>query len=600
MKELYRKGVANHPGLESCICTCKGADEALTGGYAGQPLSCEIHTSREPTLLSEAEGNTFIDNISESIKVSAQSENLSMHGHFLHGNREILETSGNKPDRLEKATNHTPNMYVTRKSDRCVVPKKEPNKGLKYPAEVLEGRHLIKENARQTTVAQTQCWTPTSSGLQRVRERAMKDKNARFTALLHHVTKDLLRDSFLSLKRRAAPGVDGMTWKQYEEKLDLNLHTLHSKIHCGSYRAQPSKRTYIPKADGKMRSLGIAALEDKIVQQSIAMILNAIYEVEFKGFSYGFRPGRSQHQALDALYIALSNRKVNWVLDADIRTFFDTISHEWMMKFLEHRIADRRVLRLIQKWLKAGVSEEGKWSRTDVGTPQGAVISPVLANVYLHYVYDLWLQHWRKTNAKGDVIAVRYADDTVVGFQYKHEADKFLSDLNDRMRKFGLDIHPEKTRLIEFGRFAIERRMKSGNGKPETFNFLGFTHICGKSQKGKFLLLRNTITKRLRAKLQEIKEELIRRRHEPIAVLGTWLRAVVQGYFNYHAVPGNIFQMTAFRTEVNRLWFRALKRRSQRNKLTWDRFGKLLNKWIPRAKILHPYPEERFYVTHPR
>ena len=341
MKELHRKGLANHPGPESCVCICKDADEALTGEYAGQPLSCEIHTSREPTLLSEAEGNTFIGNNSEPIRVSAQSENLSMHEHFLHGNREILETSDGISDRLGKVTNRTPNMHVTRKSDRCVVPKKEPNKETKRSKEALEGRRLTKENARQTTVAQTQSWIPTSSGLHRVRERALKDKKAQFTALLHHVTKDLLRESFLALKRQAAPGVDGMTWKQYEVRLEVNLHILHNKIHRGSYRAHPSKRTYIPKADGKMRPLGIAALEDKIVQQSMVVILNAIYESDFKGFSYGFRPGRSQHQALDALYIALSSRKVNWVLDADIRAFFDTISHEWMIKFLEHRIADQ-------------------------------------------------------------------------------------------------------------------------------------------------------------------------------------------------------------------------------------------------------------------
>jgi group II intron reverse transcriptase/maturase len=440
----------------------------------------------------------------------------------------------------------------------------------------------------------------TSPGLHRVREIARKDKNVRFTALLHHVTTDLLRDSFFALRRQAAPGVDGMTWREYEKRLEIYLHNLHGRIHCGSYRAQPSKRTYIPKADGKMRPLGIAALEDKIVQQSVVVVLNSIYEIDFKGFSYGFRPGRSQHQALDALCVSLSSKKVNWVLDADIRAFFDTINHEWMMKFLEHRIADQRVLRLIGKWLKAGVSEDGIWSQTNIGTSQGAVISPLLANVYLHYVYDLWIQRWRKTTAKGDIIVVRYADDTVVGFKHKHEAEYFLSDLNERLEKFGLALHPEKTRLIEFGRFAAERREKRGAGKPETFNFLGFTHICGKTLKGKFLVIRNTITKRLRAKLQELKAELMRRRHEPITVLGTWLRSVVQGYFNYHAVPGNIFQMGAFRTQVKRLWLRALKRRSQRNKMNWDRFGKLADRWIPKAKILHPYPEERFYATHPR
>ena len=600
MKELHREELAIYPDPESCIGSRKRSDEALTGEYAGQPLSCEINTSGELTLLTEAESNTPIANKGKAIRVSAQSETLSMHRHFLHGNREALETSGTIPDRLGKATNRTPNVYVTRESDRCVVPKKEPNKGVENSAEALEERHLTKENAIQAAVVRTQSRFPTSTGLQRVRERAIKDKKARFSALLHHVTKDLLRNSFLALKRQAAPGVDGMTWKQYEEQLECNLHTLHNKIHCGSYRALPSKRTYIPKADGKMRPLGIAALEDKIVQQSVVTILNAIYEVDFKGFSYGFRPGRSQHQALDALCVALSRRKVNWVLDADIRAFFDTINHEWMMKFLEHRISDRRLLRLIRKWLRAGVSEEGKWSKTEVGTPQGSVISPLLANVYLHYVYDLWAQQWRRSKAKGDVIIIRYADDTATGFQYKHEAEQFLSDLKERMRKFGLEIHPEKSRLIEFGRFAAEKREKKGEGKPETFNFLGFTHICGKSLKGKFLVVRNTITKRLRGKLAEIKEELMRRRHEPIEVLGKWLRSVVQGYFNYHAVPGNIFQIGSFRTQVIKLWSRALKRRSQRNKIQWDRFGKMANKWLPRAKILHPYPEERFYATHPR
>lgn len=600
MKELHGEGPASHPDLESCTGTRKIASEALTGEYAGQPLSCEIHTSREPTLLSEAEGNTLIGVNSEPIKVSAQSENLSMHRHFLHGNREIPETSARKADRLRKATNHTLNMHVSGRSDRCVVSKKEPNKGLNKPAEDLEKRHLTKENAVQTTEAQTQSWNTTSSGLERVRIAAQKDKDAKFTALLHHITIDLLWESYHALKRQAAPGTDGMTCEQYEKKLASNLRDLHTKIHRGSYRAQPSKRTYIPKADGKMRPLGIASLEDKIVQQAVVTILNAIYEVDFLGFSYGFRPGRSQHQALDALHVGLNSRKINWVLDADISAFFDTINHTWMMKFLEHRIADTRILRLIKKWLKVGVSEEGVWTKSEIGTPQGATISPLLANIYLHYVYDLWGQHWRATRAKGDVIIIRYADDTVVGFQHRHEAENFLRDLKIRLEKFGLALHPEKTRLIEFGRFASENREKRGDDKPETFNFLGFTHICGKSRQGKFLVIRNTITKRLKTKLKEIKEELMKRRHEPIRVLGKWLKSVVQGYFNYHAVPGNIFQLGAFRTGVIRLWYRALKRRSQRCKLTWDRFGKLANMWIPRARILHPYPQERFYAIHPR
>jgi len=524
-----------------------------------------------------------------------------MRGNFLHGNREVPETSAasKATDRLEKATNHTPNMHVSGKSDSCVVPKKRSNNG-NTPAEIVEERQLTKGNELQTAEARTQGRRTSSPGLQRVREKARKDKRAQFTALLHHITIDLLRESFLALEKKAAPGIDGVTWEQYEKDLELRLNDLHERIHRGSYRALPSKRTYIPKADGKMRPLGIAALEDKIAQQAVVTVLNAIYEEDFLGFSYGFRPGRSQHQALDALSVGLRDRKVNWVLDADIRSFFDTINHEWMMKFLEHRIADQRILRLIRKWLKAGVSEEGKWSETSVGTPQGAVISPLLANVYLHYVYDLWAQKWRKTAANGDVVIVRYADDTVAGFQYKQEAELFLSELKERLGQFGLSLHPEKTRLIEFGRYATERRNRRKEGKPETFNFLGFTHICRNTQKGGFCVIRKTMTKRLRAKLRELKEELMRRRHEPVKVLGAWLASVVRGYFNYHAVPGNIFTMAAFRTEVNRTWFRALKRRSQRSKITWDRFGKIVMLWIPRARILHPYPEERFYANHPR
>ncbi len=599
MKELHRKGIATHPGPESCADSRKAVGEALTGENAGQPLSCEIQTTREPTLLSEAEGNTLSGASSEPLRVSAQSENLSMHGHSLHGNREILKTSGHKPDRLGKAINHTPSTHVIRKSDNCVVPEKQPNKGPDRPAEDVEGRQLTEENTSQATEARAQDRSTSSLGLQRVREKARKDKHVKFTALLHHVTIDLLRKGFYTLKKQAAPGIDGITWTDYEEDLESRLHDLHERIHKGTYRAKPSKRTYIPKTDGKMRPLGIAALEDKIAQQAVVSVLNAIYEEDFLGFSYGFRPGRGQHNALDALSVGLKSRKVNWVLDADIQGFFDTINHDWMMKFIKHRIADPRIHRLIQKWLKAGVSEEGKWSQTTVGTPQGAVISPLLANVYLHYVYDLWVQQWRKT-AAGDVIAVRYADDTVVGFQHKHEAERFLDALKERMKKFGLALHPEKTRLIEFGRFAAINRARRRERKPETFNFLGFTHICARNQQGTYTVLRNTITKRMRTKLQELKREMMRRRHEPVMQVGKWLRAVVQGYFNYHAVPGNIFTLGAFRTEVIRQWYRALKRRSQRSKLTWQTFGRIVENWIPRARILHPYPEERFYAKHPR
>jgi group II intron reverse transcriptase/maturase len=350
-----------------------------------------------------------------------------------------------------------------------------------------------------------------------------------------------------------------------------------------------------------MRPLGIAALEDKIVQHALGRVLNAIYEADFLGFSYGFRPGRSQHDALDALFVGLTTRKVNWVLDADIRGFFDTIAHEWLLKFLEHRIADPRVLRLIRKWLRAGVSEDGTWSPTTVGTPQGAVISPLLANVYLHYVLDLWAHQWRGRHARGDVIIARYADDFVLGFQHRSEAERFLADLRERLEHFGLSLHPDKTRLIEFGPAAAPKRKRLGQGRPETFDFLGFTHICGKTRKRKrFTVKRQTITKRLRAKLHDIKEQLRRRFHDSVADLGDWLSSVVRGYMNYHAVPGNLAAVKTFRTQVIRSWFRALRRRGDRHKITWARFGVVADILIPRVRILHPYPDARFYATHPR
>lgn len=603
MKELYRKGLATHSDPESCVGHREVSGEALTGESAGQPLSCEIQKSSVPTLLSEAEGNTRSDVISESLKDLAQSETLSMHGHSLRGNREVLEVPSKYSEgRLEKATNHTSNMNASRKSDSCIVPEKQPNKNGENPlAEAVEERQLTKGNVLDLAAVRTQSRSAVSTRLHRVRQVARKDKNVRFTNLLCYVTLELLKESFHQLKKKAAPGVDGVTWKDYEVNLEKKLDNLLTKIHTGSYRAKPSKRTFILKTDGKQRPLGIASTEDKIVQQAVVTVLNAIYEEDFIDFSYGFRPGKSQHMALDSLYVGIKRKRVNWVLDADIQGFFDNIDHEWMLQFLEHRIADQRLLRLIRKWLRAGVSEDGKWSKTTVGTPQGSVISPLLANIYLHYVFDLWAHNWRKTPNSGDVIIIRYADDFVVGFQNRYRAEKFLEDLKIRMQKFGLTLHPNKTRLIEFGRFAAENRKRKGISKPETFDFLGFTHICSKTLKGgRFTIARRTIKKRMRKKLQEIKTELMRRRHEPVATLGKWLRSVVQGYFNYYAVPGNIFSLGEFRTEINRLWLKALKRRSQRFKLNWERFNKLVMRWIPRARILHPYPEERFYAKYPR
>ena len=437
--------------------------------------------------------------------------------------------------------------------------------------------------------------------LDRIREAAERDKNLRFTSLMHHITEDLLRTAYITLNRSAAAGVDDVTWREYGKKLKEHLPALHERVQSGKYRAMPSKRIWIPKPDGRKRPIGIAVLEDKIVQQAVAMVLNQIFEVDFLGFSYGFRPKRNPHNALDAVWVGIEKRKVNWVLDADIKGFFDAISHEWLLKFLEHRIADQRLLRLCRKWLRAGVSEAGQWSKTDVGTPQGAVISPVLANLYLHHVLDLWTDAWRKT-ARGDVIIVRYADDFVMGFQYRNEADLFLQQLQERMAKFGLELHQEKTRLIEFGRFAAANRSKRGEGKPETFDFLGFTHICAKTKRGnRFTIRRKTIAKRLRAKVKKMKEGIRLRMHDPIPEQGQWLRAVVLGHLNYYAVPGNKQSTDAFRTAAMREWLHALRRRSQKARsLTWKRFQRLVRTWLPTSKVRHPYPTQRLRVTNPR
>ena len=418
-------------------------------------------------------------------------------------------------------------------------------------------------------------------------------------ALLHHVTIDHLRESFYALKRNAAPGVDGVTWQQYEVDLETHLVDLHRRVHTGAYRAQPSKRAYIPKPDGRQRPLGIAALEDKIVQQAVVWVLNAIYEQDFLGFSYGFRVGRGAHDALDALWVGIRRKKVNWVLDADIQDFFGTVNHGWLLKFIAHRVAEPRILRLIQKWLRAGVSEDGQWSRIDVGVPQGAVASPLLANVYLHYVFDLWVQQWRTKFATGDVIVVRYADDFIVGFQHRREAERFLRELRERLLTFDLVLHPDKTRLLEFGRFAAANRQRRGQGKPEAFDFLGFTHICGQTfRTRKFHVRRLSATKRLRATLQVVEQTLLRQRHRPIPEQGAWLRTVLQGWLNYHAVPGNIAALETFQRESVRSWLHALRRRGQRRPLSWEHFGRLADRWIPLPKILHPHPNVRFDAKH--
>lgn len=505
-------------------------------------------------------------------------------------------------DRPGKDLNRNPGMYAREKSDRPIVPERAGNKATERSvvAEPPEGRGRTKEKAGQSAMDSTQSESAMVSGLERLRQRAKEDKNTRFTALLHHVTVDLLRESFLHLQKKSAPGVDGVTWKEYEQGLEARLVELHGRVHRGSYRAQPSRRVYIPKPDGRQRPLGIAALEDKIVQQAVVVVLNAIYENDFLGFSYGFRPGRKAHDALDALSVALQFEETGWVLDADIQGFFDNMSHEWTMAFLERRIADPRVLRLIQKWLRAGVSEDGEWSRTTIGTPQGAVISPLLANVYLHYVFDLWAHQWRLDSAEGQVFVVRYADDVVVAFQYRRDAERFREVLVEQMRAHGLELHSEKTRLIEFGRFAETNRARRGNGPPDTFDFLGFTHICSRKRNGKFAVKRRTVSKKMRATLARVKQELSKRMHEPVKETGKWLHSVVLGYYQYFCVPGNLPMMARFRHRVKRLWRRALIRRGGQRKPRWERLTPLFDRWLPYARVLHPYPSKRFSAKYPR
>ncbi len=478
------------------------------------------------------------------------------------------------------------------KSDRPVVPANPPNKTT--AAEVGEERGRAKGNTASKTRPGHSAGPGASSALERVREVARQDKEARFTALLHHVDLTRLRVAYWAIRPQAAPGVDKVTWTQYGQDLEANLQDLHARVQAGRYRAKPSRRVYIPKADGRQRPLGIASLEDKIVQRAVVEVLNAVYEEDFRGFSYGFRPGRGPHDALDALTVGITQKRVSWVLDADIRDFFNQLDHSWLRKFLEHRIADKRVLRLIGKWLTAGVIEDGQWTASEEGSPQGASVSPLLANIYLHYVLDWWADWWRRRHAQGDVIIMRFADDFIVGFEDERDARRFLRELRERLAKFGLDLHPDKTRLIEFGRHAAWKRAKRGLGKPETFDFLGFTHICAKSKTGRFWLKRVTIAKRMRAKLRQVNDQLKRRRHEPVPVQGQWLRSVVQGHLAYYAVPGNTDAVAAFRTQATRHWFKALRRRSQRTRLNWERMNRLAKRWLPPARVKHPFPEVRF------
>jgi RNA-directed DNA polymerase len=491
-------------------------------------------------------------------------------------------------------------MHGREKSDPVVVAKKPTNKAEQSAAEPVEPRTGTKGNAGQQSTRRAQDRESVSQALSRVRMVAKQGKKEKFTTLFHHLDAAMLRTAFFALKRDAAPGVDGETWEVYEADLDPRIEDLHSRLHRGAYRAQPARRRFIPKPDGSQRPLAVTALEDKIIQRATAAVLGAIYEEEFLGFSYGFRPKRSQHDALDALMVGIAGTKVNFILDADIRSFFNEVSQDWLVRFVEHRIGDKRIVRLIQKWLKAGVLEDGETIVSEKGTGQGSVISPLLANVYLHYVFDLWAERWRRREATGNMVMVRYADDIVVGFERETDARRFWDEMRERLREFSLSLHPDKTRLFEFGRHAAVNRKRRGLGKPETFTFLGFTLICGKSRQGRFLLKRKTRSDRMRVKLREIKEAVLRRRHQPIPIQGEWLRQVVTGFFAYHAVPTNGPALSAFRYRVIILWHKALRRRSQKDTMTWARMTKLANDWLPAPRILHPWPSERFAVKHPR
>jgi len=495
-------------------------------------------------------------------------------------------------------------MHDREKSHSAIVTAKPTNKAeatsVADATEPVESRAGTKRNAEEQSTHRIQGRVRVTQALDRVRQAARQRRDEKFTALFHHLSVDMLREAFFALKRDAAPGVDGLTWRTYEADLDGNLTDLHSRVQRGAYRALPSRRTYIPKADGRQRPLAVAALEDKIVQKATVAVLNCVYEEEFLGFSYGFRPKRGAHDALDALVVGISTRRVNFIFDADVASFFDSVSKEWLVRFVEHRIGDKRIIRLIRKWLKAGVLEDGVVAVSEVGTGQGSVISPLLANIYMHYVFDLWVQRWRRCEAQGDVIIVRYADDFVVGFEYEADARRFWDALRARLEEFALSLHPDKTRLIEFGRHAAARRTRAGLGKPETFKFLGFVFICGKSHRGQFVVQRKTRRDRMQAKLKEVKKELRKRMHQSIPEQGRWLAQVVRGYFAYHAVPTNRASISAFRRYVIRLWHRTLRRRSQKDRFSWERMPRLADDWLPQPRNFHPWPQARFAVKHSR
>jgi RNA-directed DNA polymerase len=501
-------------------------------------------------------------------------------------------------------------MHDLGKSDSPIVPKKMPNKETQTEparadspslpsAEALEGRGLTKENAPRRYSLRTQSRERLQQALERVREVAANDRSAQFNSIWHLACDpERLMAAFLAIKRQSAAGIDGQTKQEYEKNLRDNLLDLSDRLKRGAYHAKPVKRVYIPKADGRQRPIGIPALEDKIVQRSVAEVLRGIYETDFRAFSFGFRPGRSQHQALDYLAVGLMQGRLNWVLDADIRGFFDNIDHEWLLTFVKHRIADKRVWRHIKKWLQAGVLEDGIVRKVEYGTPQGGSISPLLANIYLHYAFDIWAEIWRRKEATGEMRIVRFADDAVICFENREDAERFLAAMRERLGRFHLELNMEKTRLIEFGLKALRDRESRGEGPPATFDFLGFTHYCSRTRKGRFVIKRQTARRKMTAKLKEIRMELRRRLNDSIRDVGRWLGRVLRGHYEYYAVPFNYPKLAAFRHQVVRIWKWILSRRSHKGKVrnTWERMLNLAKRYLPPPKIRHPYPEQRMRV----
>ena len=451
-----------------------------------------------------------------------------------------------------------------------------------------EGRPQPLRTSHEERQVQTQSWTPLHVNLVRVNDAAKRSRQTQFTALLHHVDVDALARAFERLRRKAAPGVDGMKVTAYEAQLEDNLRALHARLHGGLYWPLPARRTYIPKADGGKRPLGVLALEDKIVQGAVAEVLNAVYEADFCDCSFGFRPMRSPHDALRMVHAAIMTERVNWIVEADIRNFFGQVDHGWLIRMLELRIADPRILRLIRQWLRAGVLEDGVYTETVEGTPQGAGISPLLANVYLHYALDLWARQWEGRHATGRMRLVRFADDYLLTFERREDAERMLAALPDRLAKFGLCLHEGKTRLVRFGRYAATDRAKRGEGRPETFDFLGFTHYCGTTRKGRFMVMRKTQRTRMIRKLKELRREMKLRRHASLLAQRKWLAAVLRGHYGYFGITGNGRSIACFHIQIVKWWRWVLRRRGQRPKLPWERFNAILERFtLPRPRIVH-------------